>query len=90
MYTESAKLTFHVPHAHSLKDKRSVTRSLIEKTRHRFNASISEVDTQDVHRTLSIGVSVVSGSIQHAQKSLDEVMRYMENNCAGELIGIEI
>jgi uncharacterized protein YlxP (DUF503 family) len=89
MYTVSAKLTFHIPAAMSLKDKRQVRRSLIEKTRSRFNASVAEVDTQDVHRTLTVGVAVVSGDAAHARQSMDEIIRFMEENEEAELIEIE-
>jgi len=90
MYVESAKLTFYVAHAFSLKDKRQVSRSLIQKTRQKFNVSVSEVDTQDVHRTLTIGIAVVSGEMSHAQNSLDEIIRFMENNTEAELTAINI
>jgi len=90
MYTVSAKLSFYIPHAVSLKDKRQIRRSLVEKTRHKFNVSIAEVDTQDVHQTLTIGIAIVSGENAHAQKSLDEVIRSMETQADAELVGIEI
>ena len=85
MHTMSARLIFFIPHAASLKDKRQVCRSLIEKTRRRFNVSIAEVDTQDVHQTLTIGIAVVSGSAAHARQSLDEIIRYMEEHADAEL-----
>ena len=74
MYVESAKLTFYIQQAASLKDKRQVCRSLVDKTRHRFNASVAEVGTQDVHQTLTIGIAVVSGEAPHAQNMLDEIV----------------
>jgi len=89
MHTLTAVLTFYIPHATSLKDKRQVCRSLVDKTRQRFNASVAEVDTQDVHQTLTIGVAVVSGDFSHAQSSLDEVVRFMEKSAAAELIKVE-
>ena len=89
MYTVSAKLTFYIPYAASLKDKRQVSRSLVDKTRQRFNASVAEVDTQDLHRTLTIGIAVVSGDADHAMDSLDNIIRYMENNTDAELTGVE-
>jgi len=89
MYVESAKLTFYIPQAASLKDKRQVCRSLVDKTRQCFNASISEVGTQDVHRTLTIGVAVVSGEVSHAQNMLDEIIRYMEAHADAELTEVE-
>ena len=84
MVALSAKLTFHIPHAQSIKDKRQVCRSLIDKTRHRFNVSIAEVDTQDIHKTLTLGVAVVSGEYAHAQKILDEVIRHLEESADAE------
>ena len=89
MITVSAKLTFYIAHATSLKDKRQVCRSVIDKARQRFNASIAEVDTQDLHQTLTIGIAVVSGETAHAQRSLDEIIRFMENNSDAELTDVD-
>ena len=89
MTTLSAKLTFYIPHAASLKDKRQICRSLVDKTRQRFNAAVAEVSTQDVHQTLTIGVAVVSSEVVHAQNSLDEIIRFMEEHADAELTGVE-
>lgn len=90
MITLSAKLTLYIPHAASLKDKRQVRRSLIDRIRRRFNASVSEVETQDVHQTLTLGIAVVSGDSAHAQQMLDEIIRFAEENAEAELMAIEI
>jgi uncharacterized protein YlxP (DUF503 family) len=89
MHTVSAKLNFYIAHATSLKDKRQVRRSLIDKTRQRFNVSVAEVDTQDIHQTLTIGIALVSGDPAFAQRSLDEIIRYMEEVADAELVGVE-
>ena len=89
MFIESVKLTFRIPYAASLKDKRQVCRSLVDKARQRFNASIAEVDTQDIHQTLTIGIAVVSGDATHARQSMDEIIRYMEANTDAELSDVE-
>ncbi|MCL2840253.1 MAG: DUF503 domain-containing protein [Defluviitaleaceae bacterium] len=80
MYTESAKLTLRMPYVDSLKEKRQIRRSLIDKTRKKFNVAIAEVDTQDVHSVLSIGIAVVSGVASHARDSLETIIRYLEDN----------
>ena len=85
MYSLSAKLTFYIPYAASLKDKRQVCRSLMDKTKKRFNAAIAEVETQDIHQTLTIGIAVVSGDAAHAQNSMEEIIRYMEEHADAEL-----
>ena len=89
MRTLSARLTFYIPQAASLKDKRQVCRSIIDKTRKRFNASVAEVDTQDIHQTLTIGVAVVSGEADHAQEMIDGIIRFMEEHADAELTGVE-
>lgn len=89
MYTLSAKLSFYIPQASSLKDKRQVCRSLIDKTKQRFNVSIAEVDTQDIHQTLTVGIAVISGDTAHAQNSLDEIIRFMETHAEAELTSVE-
>ena len=89
MYVNSSKLTFYIPQSASLKDKRQVRRSLVDKTRQRFNASVAEVGTQDVHQTLTIGVAVVSGDASHAQNMMDEIVRYMEGHAGAELTAVE-
>ena len=88
MHTQSAKLTFRIPHATSLKDKRQVTRSLIDKSRKRFNASIAEVATQDVHQVLTIGIATVSGTASHAQNAIDEIIRYMDEHADADLVEV--
>ncbi len=90
MITLSARLTFSITYAQTLKDKRQVRRSLIDRTRHKFNAAVAEVDTQDAHQTLTIGVAVVSGEYAHAQKMQDEVIAFMEENAEeAELVAVE-
>jgi len=88
--TLSAKLIFYIPQSASLKDKRQVRRSIVEKTRHKFNVAIAEIDTQDILQTLTIGISVVSGDAAHRATSLDEIIRFMENHADAELTSAEI
>ena len=90
MFTLSARLTFFIPHAASLKDKRQVRRSLIEKTRHRFNVSVAEIGTQDAHQILTIGIAVVSGDAAHRRESMDGIIRFMEAHADAELTAIEV
>ena len=89
MHTVSVKLTFYISHSTSLKDKRQVCRSLIDKSRQKFNASISEVGTQESHQILTIGVAVVSNELTHAQNSIDEIIRFMDGNTEAEMTGVE-
>ena len=90
MFTLSAKLIFYIPQAYSLKDKRQVRRSLIEKTRHKFNISIAEIDTQDIYQTLTIGIAVVSGDAAYREYSINTIINFMEEHADAELTSVQI
>jgi len=89
MATASATLKFLVPHARSLKDKRMVARAMIDKARHKYNASIAEVETQDAHQILTVEDAVVSGEVGHAREMLDNIVRFMEGNTEAVLLAVE-
>ena len=89
MYVKTAKLTFYIPYAMSLKDKRHVCRSLVDKAQHKFNAAIAEVDTQDILQTLTIGIAVLSGESSHAKETLETIINFMDKNTDAELVEIE-
>ena len=72
------RLTFHVPHARSLKDKRSVVRKFKDRVRARFDVSIAEVEAQDLHQKAVFGVSVVSSDSTVCDRVLGEVARAAE------------
>lgn len=72
------KLTFHIPHARSLKDKRSVTRKFRDRILARFRVSIAEVDAQDLHQKAVFGVAVVSSDATVCEGVLEQVARAAE------------
>jgi uncharacterized protein YlxP (DUF503 family) len=88
MHIFSAKLTYFIPHSMSLKEKRQVRKSLIDKTKQKFNVSIAEVATQDIHQTLTLGLSVVSGEFSHGRESMEKILRFVESQ--GEVLGAEL
>jgi len=90
MHVHSARIVFRIGHASSLKDKRQVARSVMDKAKNKFNASIAEVDDHDAHQRLVIGIALVAAEHGHGQKCLDEILRYMEENANAELLEVEI
>lgn len=86
----AAKLTIHIPWAFSLKDKRQVRRSLIDKARRKFNLSVTEVATQDIHQTLTLGLAAVAGEYSHAREVIDHAVHYMETSTEAEVVSVEM
>ena len=78
MFVGVLKLTFHIPHARSLKDKRSVVRKFQDRVRARFAVSIAEVDAQDLHQKAVFGVAVISGDAAVCDSVLEAVARAAE------------
>ena len=64
----------------SLKEKRSIVKSLIGRLQSRFNISISEVDQQDSRSSAVIGIAVVSNDARFTDKQLDTVLNFMRND----------
>ena len=83
MVTVSVLLTLHIPGAQSLKEKRAVVRSLVERLRARRHLSSAEVDLQDEVQRARIGFAVVSGDLTTARRLSDDARRFVD----GELIG---
>jgi uncharacterized protein YlxP (DUF503 family) len=78
MHVGVLKLVFHIPHARSLKDKRSVVRRFRDRVRARFDVSIAEVGGQDLLQRAVFGVSVVSGDAKVCDSVLAQVARAAE------------
>ena len=90
MYIGTARLTFRLQGNDSLKGKRMVSRSLITRLRQRFNLSVAEVGAIDVHQTLVIGMTCVSGDASYASEMLDAAVRFVEHqHVDAELIEVE-
>jgi uncharacterized protein len=73
MFVGVLRLTFHVPHARSLKDKRRVVQKFRDRVRARFGVSIAEVAEQDKLQRAVFGVTVVSGDAAVCDSVLEQV-----------------
>lgn len=89
MIIGTCEVTFRAEWVTSLKEKRMVLKSLMEKTRHKFNISIAEVDNQDHHKLLTMGFACVTNESSHADSMVQHVLDFMEKNTEAELIYAE-
>ncbi|MBC8160300.1 MAG: DUF503 domain-containing protein [Roseiflexaceae bacterium] len=80
MVIAALRLNLHLPNVHSLKEKRSIVKSIVQRLRNEFNVSTAEVDGQDLHQRAVIGVACVSGSDAYAHGLLESVLRWVEEN----------
>lgn len=61
----------HIPLAQSLKQKRSAVKSLIDRLRARFNASVAETGFLDEWQRSVIAISLVSNNRRYLQQQID-------------------
>ena len=64
----------------SLKDKRSLLKSLIARLHKEFNVSVAEVDLHDAWQSTVLGIAVVSTSAAHAQNLLGNLVKWLETH----------
>jgi uncharacterized protein YlxP (DUF503 family) len=86
----TGKIYLYASWVHSLKEKRMVVKSVIDKVKHRFNVSIAEIENLDMHQSIVIGIACVSNSTKHANSSIQNVIEYIEQNTDAVLENIEI
>ena len=83
-----AAMTFRLraPWVHSLKEKRMVVKSLIAKLQNKFHVSAAEIDEQDTHQIIVIGVAAIVPHNAMADSLMEEISLYVEENCEAEIL----
>ena len=74
---------------HSLKEKRVIVKSLIAKLQNRFHVSAAEVDEQDTHQIIVIGVAAIVPHNALADSLMEAISLFMEENMEAEIIDEE-
>lgn len=77
-----ASLTWELslPGCSSLKEKRSVIRSLRDRLRVKFNVSVAETGLQDVHTRAQLTIALVTTDGRLAESILDKADRFVESH----------
>ena len=83
-----AAMTFrlHAPWVHSLKEKRMVVKSLIAQLQNKFHVSTAEIDEQDVHQIIVIGMAAVVSHNALADSLMDEISQFVETTTDAEIL----
>lgn len=83
-----AAMTFRLraPWVHSLKEKRMIVKSLTAQLQNKFHVSAAETDEQDTHQIIVIGVAAVVPHSALADSLMEEISRFVEDNCEAEIL----
>ncbi len=79
------RLTLHLPSPGSLKSKRHLLRSAIDRVKARFNVSIAEVAENDLWQKSVLGVSAVGNDHAFVNESLDKVADFVASMHGGQI-----
>lgn len=83
------KVTLRASWVHSLKEKRMVVKSLIKRIQNTFNVSVSEVESQDIHQSIVIGLSGVCTDIKQCDSTIENIINFIYENTDAEVIHID-
>ena len=74
MFVGIAKMDILIPGNSSLKGKRKVIRSIIDRTKSRFNVSVAEVDDHELWQRSKLGITLVGNEKKHIEPLLNRVI----------------
>ena len=79
-----------LPNCHSLKEKRSLLRPLIEGLRRSCGASVAESDHQDSWQRSALGVALAASGSSILEAQIDRVRRYVDSHLEIEVVEVGI
>jgi uncharacterized protein YlxP (DUF503 family) len=89
MHVAHVRVRLLLRESRSLKDKRQVVRSILDRLRNGFNVSAAEVDALD-HRQLAVlGFAAVGPEERMVQGTLDAIVAALRSHPVAEFLGEE-
>lgn len=79
-------LKLYAPWVHSLKEKRMIVKSLLAKLRNKFQVSAAEINDQDVHQSIIIGIAAIVPHNAQADSIMEEIVRFVEETTEAEIV----
>jgi uncharacterized protein YlxP (DUF503 family) len=74
---------------HSLKEKRMIVKSLTAQLQNKYHVSAAEIDEQDTHQIIVIGVAAIIPNNAVADSLMDEISQFIEENCEAQILDEE-
>ena len=89
MLVGTLEIKMYASWVNSLKGKRMILQRLISKIKNKFNISVAEIDLQDNHKIIVIGIAVVTNDNSHLDSILDNIISFVEENTEARILSIE-
>jgi uncharacterized protein YlxP (DUF503 family) len=85
MFVGILRLTLYLPEPGSLKSKRHLLRSAIDRVKAKFNVSIAEVADNDLWQRSVVGVAAVGNEHAFVNETLDKVAGFVASIHGGQI-----
>jgi uncharacterized protein YlxP (DUF503 family) len=79
-------IEFRLHDNRSLKGKRKVVRSMVDKVKHKFNVAVAEIGSNDKWQKIELGISTVGNDRRHIDASLNNILSYLESLYLAEIV----
>ena len=89
MVVGTLRIEFRIQDNHSLKGKRKVVRSMVDRLKHRFNASVAEVGSNDNWQKIELGLCAVGNDRRHIESTLGNIVSFVDSLYLAEIIHVE-
>lgn len=89
MYIVAMQIEFRITQASSLKDKRRIVKSIIQKCQQQYKVSIAEVSKLDKMNNGVVGIALVTNSQRHGESVLQKCLNFIESNYLIETTSVE-
>ena len=86
MFVGVSRIEIHISGAQSLKDKRKVIKSLVQRIGNRFNVSVGEIDHHDLWQRGTLAVAHVAADRYEVEKVLKKITSFAEENADAEIV----
>jgi uncharacterized protein YlxP (DUF503 family) len=85
MFVGILRLALHLPAPGSLKSKRHLVRSAVDRVKARYNVSIAEVAENDLWQRSVLGVTAVGNEHAFVNETLDKVADFVASMHGGQI-----
>ncbi|MHC4940862.1 MAG: DUF503 domain-containing protein [Planctomycetota bacterium] len=76
--------------ARSLKEKRQVVKSILDRARAKFNVSAAEVADQDLYQRAGLAFATISNDAAHARGRMDTLLDALRSHPAARVIDFSL
>lgn len=90
MVIGTLKIELHLFDNHSLKGKRKVVKSIVDKVKNKYNVSIAEVGSNDKWQKIELGVSAVGNDRRHIDSSLTHLLAFIDSLYLAQFVDSEM